>query len=89
MGAEAARGRVFLTEEEQPGRNRVVVISDAFWHRRFGGDPGLVDRTITLNGEAYNVVGIMPPSFNSGRELGQMADLWAPLSFTPRTAVYE
>ncbi|MDQ3685032.1 MAG: ABC transporter permease [Acidobacteriota bacterium] len=83
LGAEAARGRVFLTEEDQPGRNRVVVLSDQFWQRRFGGSPDLIDKTITLNGESYTVVGIMPPSFQFGREIGQIVDLWSPIAFTP------
>ncbi|MGH9901555.1 MAG: ABC transporter permease, partial [Pyrinomonadaceae bacterium] len=83
LGAEAARGRTILAEEDQPGRNRVVVISDAFWKRRFGADPNLVGRPVTLNGENYTVVGVMPPDFQFGRELGQMIDLWSPIAFTP------
>jgi putative ABC transport system permease protein len=83
LGAQAARGRVFSAEEGQPGRNRVVVLSEALWQRRFGGDPGVVNQTINLNGEAYTVVGIMPQGFQYGRELGQMVDLYSPLAFTP------
>lgn len=83
LGAEAARGRVFTAEAEQVGRHRIVVISDALWHRRFGADPGTVNRTITLNGESYDIVGVMPPSFQFGREVGQIIDVWAPLAFTP------
>ncbi len=83
LGAEAARGRVFLTDEDQPGRDQVVIVSDNLWHRRFGGDPGLVGKAITLNGKSYQVVGIMPPSFQFGREFGQAAELWAPIAFTP------
>ncbi|HZI17673.1 MAG TPA: ABC transporter permease [Pyrinomonadaceae bacterium] len=83
LGAEAARGRTFAAEENQPGRNRVVVLSDSLWQRRFGAQEGLVGKDITLNGEPYTVVGIMPPGFQFGREMGQTADLWSPLAFTP------
>ncbi len=83
FGAEAARGRVIAPEEEQDGRNRVAVLSDALWTRRFGGDPNIVNQTITLNGESYLVIGVMSARFQFGREFGQMPDLWVPLTFTP------
>jgi predicted permease len=83
LGAQAAQGRVFSEEENTLGRNRVVVLSDGFWHRRFAGLP-VVGKNVTLNGESYTVVGIMPPSFNLGRELGgQTPDIWAPITFKP------
>jgi len=84
FGAEAARGRVILPEEEQEGRNRVAVLSDALWTRRFGADPSLVNKTITLNGENYLVIGVMPAQFQFGREFGRVPDLWVPLTFTPQ-----
>ena len=84
LGASAAQGRVFLPEEDQPGKNKVVVLSHSFWQRRFGGDQGLVNKTITLNDESYTVVGVMPRSFQFGRELGQVVDLWTPIAFTPQ-----
>jgi putative ABC transport system permease protein len=77
-----ARGRVFLPEEDQPGRNHMAIITDGLWRRRFGGDPGLLNSSITLNGEAYVVVGIMPPGFEFGREVGRPVDLWTPIAFT-------
>ncbi len=83
LGATAARGRVFLPEEDQPGRNKVVVLNHGFWQRRFGGDRGILNQNITLNDESYTVVGIMPPSFQFGRELGQVRDIWTPIAFTP------
>jgi len=88
LGAEARLGRVFLPEEDQPGRNNVVVLSHGFWQRRFAGDPGIVNKTITLNDESYYVVGIMPPSFQFGRELGQVVDLWTPIAFNPQLLSY-
>src|SRR5499426_555078 len=88
LGAEARLGRVFLPEEDQPGKNKVVVLSHGFWQRRFGGDPGIVNKSIMLNDESYTVVGIMPPSFQFGRELGQVVDLWTPIAFTPQQLSY-
>ena len=83
FGGEAARGRVIAPEEEQDGRNRVAVLSDTLWTRRFGGDPNIVNQTITLNGENYTVIGVMPARFQFGREFGRVPDLWVPLTFTP------
>jgi putative ABC transport system permease protein len=84
LGAEAAQGRTFTAEENQTGNNKVVVLSDAFWRRRFGGVP-IVGKNITLNGEPYTVIGVMPPAFPFGREFGQQQpDLWSPLTFTPQ-----
>jgi putative ABC transport system permease protein len=83
LGAQAAEGRTLLPEENEMGRNKVVVLSDGFWHRRFAGLP-VLGKNVTLNGEPYTVVGIMPPSFNLGREFGgQTPDIWAPITFKP------
>ena len=60
LGAQPERGRGFLPEEDQPGRDRVVVISHELWMRRLGGDPGILNRTLSLNGQPHLVVGIMP-----------------------------
>ncbi|MDQ3920723.1 MAG: ABC transporter permease, partial [Acidobacteriota bacterium] len=61
-----------------------VVLSDAFWHRRYGGLP-VVGKKVTLNGEPYEVVGVMPPGFQFGREFGPTGpDIWAPITFTPQ-----
>src|SRR4029079_16643279 len=84
LGGQPALGRVFLPGEDQPGKNKVVVLSHGFWQRRFGGDPGIVNKTITLNDESYTVVGVMPQSFQFGRELGRIIDLWTPIAFTPQ-----
>ena len=89
LGARPALGRVFLPEEDQPGKNKVVVLSHNFWQRRFGGDPSIVNKNITLNDESYAVVGIMPPSFQFGREFGQIVDLWTPIAFTPEQLSYD
>jgi predicted permease len=85
LGVRAGRGRTFLPEEEQPGREHVVVLGHGLWRRRFGGDPAVVGSTLRLNGEPYQVVGIMPPGFGWGRRYGREAEgeLWAPYALTP------
>ena len=62
LDAAPARGRVFRTEEEDPG-HRVAILSDGLWRARFGSDPQILGRTILLNAEPYEVVGILPASF--------------------------
>jgi putative ABC transport system permease protein len=78
LGAKPAMGRDFLSEEDQPGHNQVVIISHGLWQRRFGGDPNILNQAITLNGQSYTVIGIMPSDFRFGRA----ADLWTPTAFT-------
>ncbi len=78
LGFDAAQGRTFLKEEDEPGRNRVVVISNGLWQRRFGSDPKLIGKTITLNNESHTVIGVMPASFQFSKD-----ELWTPLAFTP------
>src|SRR5262249_47468146 len=62
---------------------KVVVLSDGLWRRRFGADPNIIGKSLTLNGEGYQVVGIGPPGFQFGRETGQPSELWAPVAFSP------
>ena len=57
-------GRAFAIEEAQPGHEHVVVLTDSLWRQQFGGDPGILGRTISLNGFPYTVVGVMPASFH-------------------------
>jgi putative ABC transport system permease protein len=75
LGVLPAHGRNFLSEEEQTGRNRVAILSDGLWQRRFGADPGLIGRQIQLSGESYTVVGVMPPRF----QLTPGTEVWVPL----------
>ena len=62
--AQPALGRVFLPEEDAPGRGHVVILSDGFWKSHFGAAPDVVGRTLTLDGEAYTIVGVMPARFS-------------------------
>ena len=66
LGVTAAHGRTFQPDEG-PGAARVAVVSDGFWRTRYGEDPELIGRTLTLNGESVPVIGIMPPGFQDTR----------------------
>ncbi len=73
LGVRPALGRAFTAEEEQAGGPRAVVLGDALWRRRFGGDRAVLGRVVTLNGERFTVVGVMPPGF----AFPTGAELWA------------
>jgi putative ABC transport system permease protein len=83
LGAAPAMGRVFTDREVEDGR-RVAVLSAGSWQKRFGGDPDIVGRTITVNGDPYTVVGVMPRGFTSPRlwYTSQGAALWLPVAVT-------
>src|SRR3989442_678929 len=76
LGIQPTNGRTFLDEEDQPGRDKVVLVSDGLWRTRFASDPALLGTTIGLSGESYTAVGIMPPGF----QFPDQADLWVPLA---------
>src|SRR6185295_12686588 len=81
LEAQPATGRVFTSDEQ-----RVVVLSDGFWQRRFAGDPGVINQTVTLDKESYTVIGVMPPGFqfpHPSFSSGEPVELWVPLSYTP------
>ncbi|HYP02849.1 MAG TPA: ABC transporter permease [Pyrinomonadaceae bacterium] len=71
-------GRTFLPDEGRAGAGQVVVLSYKLWQRRFGADPNIVNRNISLNGESYTVVGVMPPEFAFPVAA---SELWVPLRF--------
>ena len=60
LGIEPTLGRNFHREEETPGRNRVLILSHGLWQRRFGGSPSVLGRILILDGEPFEVVGVMP-----------------------------
>jgi putative ABC transport system permease protein len=88
LGVRPVLGRNFSTEEEQPGKDQVAVISHNLWHRHFAADPNLVGRTITLDAKPFTIVGVMPEGFQfpggSGTVLRiftpEAAELWVPLA---------
>jgi len=82
LGVDAQLGRGFLPEEDQPG-TRVVVLSYGLWQRHFGSDPGIIGRPLTLSGESYTVVGVMPRSFQFPTRGDQ---LWVPIAFPAEEA---
>ncbi len=70
LGVAPAIGRSFLPDDDRPGHEHVVILSDALWRSRFGADRSIVGRTITLNSEPCDVVGVMPPSFQPVSQIG-------------------
>ena len=82
LQVEPAFGRMFVNEEDQFGKNRVVLLSHGLWQKRFSGDRNVVGQPISVAGEQYTVVGVMPagmPFFDNLPEI----DLWTPMSFAP------
>src|SRR6266849_5798901 len=77
FGVRPALGRGFSLENEKSGQDQVTVLSHAFWQTRFGGDPNIVNKTINLDGKAYEVLGVMPAEV----VLPQPAQLWVPINF--------
>src|SRR5262249_24992819 len=63
LGVNAARGHTFTADNDEPANRHVVVVTDECWQRRFGGDPDLVGRTLILNSESYEVIGVLPRGF--------------------------
>src|SRR5450432_1571514 len=83
LGVQAALGRAFVAEDDRPESPHVAVLGAGLWKRRFGGDRSVIGRTITLNHEAYTVVGIMPEGFYFPPFWASKAEVYAPLVFTP------
>ncbi len=84
LGVKPALGRAFLPDEDKvPGASLVTVLSDSFWQRRLGGDPGVVGREITLNGHAFTVVGVTPEGFKGTNAIAAPA-LWVPMMTHPQ-----
>jgi putative ABC transport system permease protein len=79
IGVRPARGRTFESGEDQPGRQREVILSDGLWRSRFGAAPGIVGQTVRLDDEIYTVVGVMPASF----DFPLPTQVWTPLALTP------
>jgi putative ABC transport system permease protein len=80
LGIEPILGRAINEDDQQPGRNRVVVLSYRLWKNRFAGDKGMVGKNLTLNGQELTVVGVMPREFDFPLGTG----VWGPLALTPK-----
>jgi putative ABC transport system permease protein len=92
LGIEPAAGRTFTEEEDQPDRNRVVVISHSLWQSRWAGDPNIIGKTLMLNDASYTVIAVMPKGFNYPKatdlpayfQLPPQTELWTPIALTSR-----
>jgi putative ABC transport system permease protein len=73
-----ALGRAFTPEDETAGRDRVVVLSDSLWQRRFGGDSAILGRTIPLEGAGYEVIGVLPPDVTYPVGAARLTDVYVP-----------
>ena len=80
FGAKPALGRTFLPGEDQPGKDRVVLLSHVLWESRFGSDPAMLGRDILLDGEAHTVIGVLQKDGPFDRAAAQ---IWKPLAFQP------
>ncbi|HEY3169466.1 MAG TPA: ABC transporter permease [Thermoanaerobaculia bacterium] len=89
LGVQPLMGRFFLLSEDEAGRDHVVLLAHGLWKRRFGGDPNVIGKPITLNGEPYAVIGVMPPGFIFAPFWSTGSEMWAPLDLRARAASRE
>ncbi len=83
LRADPALGRTFVDGEDKPGNNRVLILSHGLWQRRFGGDPDIIDTVVTMNGNPYTVIGVMPQGFrHPNPESDTSPQFWMPFSFS-------
>src|SRR4051812_36789086 len=85
LGVKPILGRTFVPDEDKPG-TKVALLNESLWKRRFGSDPGVIGRSLALNGESYTVIGVLPssvrlPAFGNWRD-----QVWVPLAFPPEEA---
>jgi predicted permease len=81
LGVDAETGRTFLPGEDHPGKDDVVILSHALWQEKFGGEPSVIGRRVTLEGESREIVGVMPGTFYFAT---LKAQFWIPLDLDPR-----
>ena len=82
LGVAPALGRDFAAEDDRPGVNKAVILSDAIWKRDFGGDPNVIGQSVRVNGRAGTIIGVMPPKF----AFPSNEQLWLPINaeFPPK-----
>src|SRR5437867_2556493 len=85
LGVPALLGRTFVPDDDRPGTH-VVLLSYSLWQRRFGSDPSVIGRALTLNGESYTVIGIMPRFVQLPGFANRNDQLWVPIAFPPEEA---
>src|SRR5690242_201406 len=81
LGARPLLGRMWAQGEDEPGHDHVLILSYGLWQSHFGGDPKIIGRDVELNGEKYNVIGVMPAGFHFPSE----AQLWIPLDMDAKS----
>jgi len=81
LGVDAALGRTFTEDEQEPGKDMLVVLSNGLWRRNFGGDASVIGQQISLNGINRTVIGVMPASFSFPEKT---TEFWVPLTVTPQ-----
>jgi predicted permease len=92
LGVKPLLGRTFLPEEDKAGSQRVVIIGQGLWQRSFGSDPSIIGRNISLSGQTYTVVGVMPQGFRfpggenmmAGLQFSPKTEMWEPLALTDK-----
>ena len=77
LGAKPALGQLFSMENEKPGSDEVVILSHGLWQTRFGADPAIVGKTVTLDGKKREIIGVMPENFGFSRT----TSVWIPINF--------
>ena len=82
VGVRPFMGRNFSGDENTPGKDSVAILTYSLWQRRFGGDPNIINKTVTINGASRTVIGVMPAGFNYPKA----ADIYAPIAITPALA---
>ncbi len=85
FGAQVLRGRTFSPEEDLPRGERVVVLSNGLWTRRFGSDPAIIGKRISLGGDPYTVIGVIGREFDFA-EFGTAPDVFVPFQLDPNTS---
>jgi putative ABC transport system permease protein len=85
LGVQPMLGRSFQKGEDEPGHSPIVILNYGFWQRRFGSDPDILGKTVTLDGQKHTVIGVLPPSFGFPRDVGALdaPDVWVPLGTHP------
>ncbi len=76
LGVQPALGRVFLPEEDAPGKPPTVLLTHGLWQRRFGGDPKIIGRELSLNGDSHTIVGVLPKDFSLDYEVMPTVGVW-------------
>jgi predicted permease len=90
LGVSMMRGRDFTADDDRRGAEPVVLISAGLWHRKFGSDPGVVGKTITMNGDGYTVIGIVPEGFHlESSNFQTLRDVYVPVAQNKDPLFYE